>query len=177
MEGQGPLTRRFLADTMLGKLARWLRLLGFDVVCHSLSGDRDIDACEEEGRIPVTRSQRWCGHKGVVCITANEAPAQLRELLLKLEIEPEEIQFLSRCVVCNVRLERVSRSLCYGLVPDYVFETNLTFSRCVGCGKVYWRGSHPARMVGRLLGLVEGTRLEGWVPRTAGEAEMEVREC
>lgn len=51
-----------------------------------------------------------------------------------------------------------------GLVPDHVFETTVTFSRCERCGRVYWCGSHPARMVERFRGLAAGTGLEGWVP-------------
>ncbi len=172
MEGKGPLARRFLVDAMLGKLARWLRLLGFDTVCRRLTGCKDLDACEAERRVPVTRSQRWCGRKGVVCLAANETPAQLRELLLRLEIEPSEARFLSRCVVCNEELEEVPRDVCQGFVPDYVFATSEAFSRCIGCGRVYWRGTHPARMIERFLGVVEGTRLEGWVPRVGGEKEL-----
>jgi uncharacterized protein len=164
MEGQGALERRFVVDTMLGKLAKWLRLLGFDALCRLLAGIQEIAAYETEGRILVTRNQRWRGQKGVLCLTANEPAAQLRELLLTLGIEPEEIDFLSRCVTCNQRLEEVAREAVFGLVPDYVFETSKAFSRCGVCGKVFWHGSHPARMVERFHRLVEGTGLEEWVP-------------
>jgi uncharacterized protein len=164
MEGKGPLARRFVVDTMLGKLAKWLRLLGFDAPCRPLTGIREIAAYETEGRIPVTRNRRWCGHKGVLCLTANEPAAQLRDLLLELEIEPKEIDFLSRCMTCNQRLEEVSRNAVRGFVPDYVFDTSPGFSRCGACGKVYWHGSHPARMVERFHRVVEGTGLDGWAP-------------
>jgi len=149
---------------MLGKLGKWLRLLGFDAPCRPLAGVLEIEAYETEGRIPVTRNQRWCSHKGVLCLTSNEPAAQLRELLLELEIQPEEINFLSRCVACNQRLEGVSRNAVLGLVPDYVYDTSPVFSRCSVCGKVYWYGSHPGRMVERFQRLVEGTWLEGWAP-------------
>ncbi len=163
MEGQGSIGRRFLVDGMLGKLARWLRMLGFDAPCHPLSA-ADLAACEEEGRIAVTRNRRWCRHRRVLCLTANAPSEQLREILLQLAIQPDEIDFLSRCAVCNRRLETVPRQEVQGLVPDYVFETTQEFSRCAGCGRIYWYGSHPERMLERFRNLVAGTKLEGWAP-------------
>lgn len=156
---------------MLGKLAKWLRLLGFDAAYRPLSDPGDLVVCEAEGRIPVTRSRRWCAREGVVCLDANDSPDQLRELLLRLEIEPEEIHFLSRCVQCNQLIERVSREVCVGLVPDYVLETGPAFSRCNVCGKIYWRGTHPARMIQWFVSFAKGTRLEGWIPEIGGEGE------
>lgn len=164
MEGKGPLARRFIVDEMLGKLARWLRLLGFDAPCRPLDGLEAITAQVAEGRIPVTRNHRWREIKGVLWLRCNETGGQLRELLLNLEIGPDEIDFLSRCVACSHKLEAVSRSAVLGLVPDYVFETSSTFSRCGHCGKLYWYGTHPSRMLDQFRCLVKGTRLEGWEP-------------
>jgi uncharacterized protein with PIN domain len=67
-----------------------------------------------------------------------------------------EVRPLHRCVRCNRLLELISKDEAFDSVPDYVFETSAVFYRCAGCQKVYWRGSHPKRMMERLQ------RVLGW---------------
>jgi hypothetical protein len=98
----------------------------------------------------ITRKQRWCGQDRVLCLTANDPLEQLREVVSLVPIIPQELRLLQRCVRCNDQLEDVAREEAFGHVPDYVFETQTSFHKCLKCHKIYWPGSHPKRMMQRL---------------------------
>jgi hypothetical protein len=149
MEGKELLRERFVVDSMLGKVAKWLRILGYDVLCEPIREPKILEY-GEAGWFLLTRRRRWCGRPKVLCLHENAPMDQLRELhsLMPLRMEADEL--LSRCIRCNERLERVDRAGVFGRVPDYVFETLAEFHRCSRCGKIYWRGSHPERMIHRL---------------------------
>ena len=148
--------RRFVVDSMLGKMAKWLRILGFDTLCKRLDFQEQIDAYRREGYFLITRAQRWCGRPGVFCPSANDPMEQLRQAVTAFSIEPGEVHPLRRCIRCNWILESIYRNQAFDHVPDYVFETSTVFYRCPGCQKVYWQGSHPKRMMDRLH------RVLGW---------------
>ena len=139
--------KRFVADIMLGKLAKWLRTLGFDTHYERLDRQRQIDTYRERGFLLLTRNQRWCGQAAVMCLEANDPTEQLLELVGAVPIEPHEIRLLERCLLCNTGLQEVPRDQVIGLVPDYVFENQTVFHQCPKCLKLYWSGSHPRRMV------------------------------
>ena len=142
--------KRFVVDSMLGKMAKWLRILGFDTLYERLDRQQKIDDFRHRGFILITRAQRWCGQPKVFCPTANDPMEQLREVVSAIPIVPKEVRPLQRCIRCNQLLESISRDQALDFVPDYVFETNSVFYRCEGCQKVYWQGSHPRRMMERL---------------------------
>lgn len=149
MEGKELLGERFVVDSMLGKVAKWLRILGYDVRCEPI-GESKIHEYGEAGWLVLTRRRQWCGRRNVLCLHENVPMDQLRELSSLIPLRLQAGAFLSRCIRCNEALERVDRSRVFGQVPDYVFETLSEFHRCPRCGKVYWRGSHPERMIQRL---------------------------
>ena len=91
---------------------------------------------------------------------------QIRELHGRVHLEMEASGFLRRCIRCNELLEGIERRDVIGQVPDYTFETVTEFNRCPTCGRIYWEGSHRARITERLK------RLMGEEPpETLAEAE------
>ncbi len=142
--------KHFVVDSMLGKLAKWLRILGFDARCERLDAREQIEIYQKQGFFLITRNRRWSGPPRVFCLTANNPVEQLRELVSLAGVTPQEVRLLERCVRCNERLMETASEDALGQVPDYVFETHPSFHRCPNCERIYWRGSHPKRMVQRL---------------------------
>jgi uncharacterized protein len=141
------LEKRFVVDSMLGKVAKWLRVLGFDAHYERLLDQEQIERHRAKGYLLITRNRRWCAQGGVICLAANDLTTQLQEIVARVPIRPDDLRLLHRCTVCNRTLEPMAREQAFGFVPDYVFETNTLFHQCAGCRKVYWPGSHPMRML------------------------------
>jgi uncharacterized protein with PIN domain len=144
---------RFVADRMLGKLARWLRVLGYDTLYLTGAGDEAIRRGLDEGRILLTRNRRahpWLKRGRVVVIKADDPREQLRELVRQLRLSLAEEALLNRCLGCNQPLVTVSKEDVRGDVPEYVWQTHGEFRRCGGCRRVFWSGSHAENMRRRL---------------------------
>lgn len=142
---------KFAVDAMLGKIVKWLRLMGFDTAYVYVRYPHEIRQLMEEGRIFVTRNRKWERIKGVVCIKANDFEGQMWELIRTVPIcFAEREGMFSRCVTCNALLEEVDRGIIAGHVPEYVWETIKDFWRCPVCGKIFWAGSHVERMKKRM---------------------------
>jgi uncharacterized protein with PIN domain len=136
---------RFIADSMLGKLARWLRILGFDTLYFRGMDDRNLtEKAVDEGRCLLTRDTRLAaaGKDGLntLFIESDNWREQLREVLGVFQCPPAA--FLSRCLICNSPLEETDREGASGLAPEYVLSTHTVFYRCPYCRKIYWSGSH-----------------------------------
>ena len=147
------MTRRFIVDTMLGRLARWLRAMGYDTLYPGQAEDRHLlQLARAEGRILVTRDRMLArlGEPDSCLIRSERVDAQVLEAVNRLALAPEHRHWLSRCLECNGLLEPRIRESLRGLVPDHVFATHTDFLRCPGCGKIYWPGSHADRMLDRL---------------------------
>jgi hypothetical protein len=149
MEGNGPVERRFVVDGMLGKVAKWLRILGYDTRSEPLDEAKLADYASR-GWAVLTRRRSWCGREGVICLHQNAPMDQMRELHARAPLDLDEGRLLSRCIRCNDLLECVNRQEVLGLVPDYTFETVEEFQRCPACRRVYWEGSHRGHMLDRL---------------------------
>ncbi len=145
-EGEASPRKLFFADVMLGKLARWLRILGFDTLYGAPADLSEVQVLMSRGRIVLTRTRRWSGVYGVLILEANDPMAQLAEVARRVPLYEDEVRFLSRCVRCNVLIHDVPRSRVFGHVPDYTYETQERFAQCPSCGRFYWAGSHPSRM-------------------------------
>lgn len=154
---------RFMVDAMLGRLARWLRILGYDAEYDAEISDGDlVRRSLEEGRVLVTRDrllpEEWrVGN--VQLLESERIEAQLRELTARYRLEWRSRLF-TRCSRCNVRMEQLPRDLVAGRVPPRIQRDHSEFRGCPRCQRVYWRGSHTdriRRVLERALGGAEGT--------------------
>ncbi|TVQ86837.1 MAG: hypothetical protein EA393_11340 [Bacteroidetes bacterium] len=141
---------RFILDVHLGKLARLLRMAGFDTLYRNNLDDPEIiQIAEEEDRIVLTRDRGILKNKRVKrghFVKSPYAKEQLREVIDVFQLK-NNIHFLSRCIACNgnieeVRKEEIEKELKPGTM-QYFHE----FFRCQDCGKIYWEGSHFDRMM------------------------------
>jgi hypothetical protein len=134
---------------MLGQLARWLRMAGYDTLYEPDIEDREVlRLARLEDRTILTRDRRLAIRKAALgrsFLIESEDPAeQLRQVILKF---PPEAGQKSRCPVCNGLLRKVvKKDRVRDLVPEHVFLGFGRFYRCASCGKVYWEGSHHARL-------------------------------
>jgi uncharacterized protein with PIN domain len=132
----------------LGRLARHLRLLGFDTL-YQVGGDaahffnhagRDRIALFRirrlQGRLP---QQEW------LFIRPNDPEAQVRTVLQTLKIDLGDLRLFSRCIQCNRSVVALERAGLRGRVPDYVWQTQTRFTGCPQCGRVFWPGTHTWR--------------------------------
>jgi len=147
--------KRFAVDVMLGKLAKWLRLLGFDTRISLFSDRERVESFLSEGLVPVTRREKFQKIEGVLFISGDHHFEQLKELLSKLRLDESCLRLFSRCMVCNARLDPITREAAFGAVPDFVFETASDFGRCPQCERVYWPGTHKGRMLEKLSTVTE----------------------
>jgi len=151
---------RFLCDAMLGTLARWLRLLGYDA---ELARPEERDAAiaaraAREGRWLLTRDRELAARgPRTVLVRAEELEAQLVEVVERLGLEPGPLAG-TRCAACNGGVEPAAREEVAPVVPPHVLRTAPSFRRCRRCGRVYWRGSHVERIERRLERVLAAAR-------------------
>ena len=132
---------------MLGRLAKWLRILGFDVLYSNDAEDSELlEACKSGSRILLTRDTDLAARAKksieVVFVTGDHIKEQFASIRNRLPVALNPASIFERCVVCNTPLTAVTRDEVEGLVPEFVFDTNKDFKLCPGCQKVYWKGSH-----------------------------------
>ncbi|MDI6802012.1 MAG: Mut7-C RNAse domain-containing protein [Thermodesulfovibrionales bacterium] len=137
---------RFIADAMLGKLSKWLRILGFDTLYFKALNDNElVKIAKQQQRILLTRDTLLVKIKridGYILINSNDTFEQLREVLLWIKDSDAIATGHPRCVECNGELDIADSELIRDDVPEHVFLNSKSFFRCRDCGKVYWEGSH-----------------------------------
>jgi uncharacterized protein with PIN domain len=139
---------RFIADIMLGKLARYLRMAGNDVLySNNICDDEILRIAKAQDRIILTRDslmlqRKVCKNKIInsLLIKDGDLLGQLKQVKIDLNINLAPL--LSRCLRCNAMLEKVKKSEIEDNVPPYVFKTQENFLYCAGCSKYYWKGTH-----------------------------------
>ncbi len=147
---------KFLADNMLGRLATWLRLLGYDTAYMAEAADRELARlARAEDRILLTRDVELSRRRGVrhLLIESDKVEQQLKQVFHALGLSTR--QAFSRCAECNLRLNQMTKEEARGEVPPYVFQTQERFLRCPHCQRVYWRGTHWARMLAQVQDLTK----------------------
>jgi uncharacterized protein with PIN domain len=150
-EGTPGAPPRFFADAMLGRLATWLRILGCDVAYRPAIGDAElVRLAREEGRVVLTRDtrlvrRRWARANSFL-VSGDGYREQLRQVVARFGIDPLA-RPLTRCARCNEPLEAADRAVLEGRVPPYVLSTQDRFSRCPGCGRIYWGATHREAML------------------------------
>ncbi|MEE9285326.1 MAG: Mut7-C RNAse domain-containing protein [Dehalococcoidia bacterium] len=157
---------RFLVDINVGHLTKWLRAMGYDAICLPHASDNElISRALGDGRALLTRDNEIArrkvaasGRLRVLLLKEQEVTDQLRQVVGELGLEDDGRAF-TRCLECNEGLRDRSKATVEGVVPPYVFQTREAFKDCPACGRVYWQGTHWARMR-RVLDGVRGG-LEG----------------
>lgn len=142
---------RFVADVMLGRLARWLRALGYDTLYFRDAPDaRLLGLALREQRRLLTRDAalaRRARDAGLL-VRADSLDAQLREVMAACGLRGRAP--LSRCLECNGVLAESDPDHVRERVPPYTLRTQRTFWTCTGCRRVFWAGTHAAGMLRRL---------------------------
>ena len=149
----------FAADRTLGKLVKWLRLMGFDTVFESDGTARSFLAFSDTERFYLTRIRKLnlnLPDERLIRIDADDVERQVKQVVSKLNLKYSVLEPYSRCLRCNERLVEISRSKVSGVVPDYVWETHAVFRHCPGCNRIFWPGSHVSRSRQRLIQLFNG---------------------
>lgn len=139
---------------MLGRLATWLRLLGYDTAYQPDAADAQLArVARAEARILLTRDVELTRRRGLRCvlIESEQVEDQVRQVFRAFNLTARAA--FSRCAECNHTLVDVSKESVRGAVPPYVFHTQERFRCCPQCARVYWRGTHWARIVGQLQDL------------------------
>lgn len=156
-----PVPERFVVDIMLGRLARWLRAMGYDTLyprpAPGHAGDRRLrELCRAEQRVLITRDRMLARlAEPRSCLVRSEAvDQQIAEVVRTLALSPRKADWLSRCLDCNTPLEARPRESVAARVPAHVLATRSEFMACPGCAKIYWAGTHADRMLARLARLL-----------------------
>jgi uncharacterized protein with PIN domain len=139
----------FFADAMLGRLARWLRILGYDTRYEAHIDDAElVRRALQEKRVILTRDRALPEEfrvSALVLVEAERPAEQLRELVRRFQLDPEAKLF-TRCSRCNANLEPVARDEIAGRVPQRVLRDQPRFKSCPNCGRIYWEGTHVERI-------------------------------
>jgi uncharacterized protein with PIN domain len=143
----------FAVEKTLGRLGKWLRLMGFDTIAETEFPRGAFRAHIDAGRVFLTRTQQALKVRApfrTVFIQANDPFEQLAEVIGKTGLQRKDLQPFSRCLRCNEPIVAVPKDDIERAVPDHVWETQDTFSRCPKCLRVYWKGSHTARSLEKI---------------------------
>ena len=139
----------FIVDCMLGKLAKWLKILGFDSLYFSKIEDSDLLAlARKEGRVLLSRDNELIDKSRdiqTLFIKSENWNIQIEQVLDDFNLW-KDISPYSRCIECNVRLKDLPKSRARNLVAPFVLEQADSFSICTGCGRVFWKGTHHQDM-------------------------------
>ncbi len=147
----------FIVDHNVGKLARWLRMMGYDSLLFR--GDNDshmITLAQEEDRVILTRDTQIMKRRvvtneqvSVILIESDEPEQQIRQVITTLNLDPQFRPF-SLCLECNDPLVVKSKTEVAELIPPYVFRTQSYYMACPKCNRIYWRGTHWRAMTEKL---------------------------
>ncbi|MHB8604618.1 MAG: Mut7-C RNAse domain-containing protein [Thermoplasmatota archaeon] len=150
---------RLLADEMLGRLARWLRLAGVDVEYAKGESDGVIrDRARASGRFLLTRDVELARRAAPesFLVRSLDPDEQFVEVVAAMDLELPETRWLTRCTACNGTLSAAALAEAAGRVPEGVLAARSAVERCASCGAFYWEGTHATKIrvkLARLLAL------------------------
>jgi hypothetical protein len=153
---------RFVVDVNVGRLAKWLRVMGYDALFIPDVDDGELlRVAREQGRIVLTRDRYILerrpvtqGQVRVVLVTSDDFRKQIQQLAEELGLHSHN--GFTLCVECNEPLQSVSKRQVEDRVPPYVFNAQEQFYECPRCGKLYWRGTHWRNMRAELAEMMKG---------------------
>jgi uncharacterized protein with PIN domain len=145
--------REFILDAALGRLARYLRMLGCDAVyLKDVSGPDVLRETLRTGRTLLTRRRDMAERPDIesYLVKSDRVLEQVAEVAAEFNLEMSG-RAMTRCIECNVLLEPVAKEDVLDEIPPHVRKTQNIFSRCPKCGRIYWPGTHYARSLARLM--------------------------
>ena len=150
-------TPKFIVDHNVGKLAKWLRIMGYDARFFHGTDDADLVATAlAEGRVILTRDTQIMkrrvvtnGRLKAILIQSDEPEQQMCQVINTLNLDCRFRPF-SLCLECNQPLQEKSKQQVKDRVPPYVFQTQDQYMECPACHRIYWRGTHWQAMTRRL---------------------------
>jgi uncharacterized protein with PIN domain len=143
---------RFITDGMLGKLTRWLRMLGHDVTYfRSADDEKLVELAKSEKRVLLTRDHnlyQQAVSRGLdaVLVEVTDEAEKLADLAGRFGFILEIDLSVSRCPKCNAQIEAVPKGVVVDEIPEATSMYYDDFWKCLGCGQVYWRGAHWKRI-------------------------------
>ena len=154
---------RFIADVNVGKLAKWLRMVGFDTL--SFIGIEDgelVEIAMAEGRVVLTRDTGIVARRLITggqvkakLIESDRLSRQIRQVINELHINISQLKPLSVCLECNKTLVARDKVDIKDRVPPYVYETQEEFVECPQCNRIYWKGTHWQAMQRNIRNMIE----------------------
>ena len=134
---------KFILTHELGRLAKWLRILGFDAIVEPDKPKLVINSLRDD-RIILTRDSKMSRFSGVrmARITSDFVEEQLAQMIHELDLQIDRNKLFSLCILCDRQLEDVDKMSVKDKVPEYLFNSQGSFKRCPNCDKIYWQGSH-----------------------------------
>ena len=151
---------KFLCDDNLGKLATYLRLLGYDTFYQATISDAQVlSTMLKEGRVVLTKDHNLASRiepTSLVLIESDNPEQQIRQVIERLRLKSDQALLFSRCLLCNSECLNVSKDEIKERVFPYILRTKETFKKCPTCGRIYWQGSHYKDMVARLKEIFGG---------------------
>lgn len=136
---------KFILTKELGRLARWLRILGYDTIYYDKDDkSRLIIISLRDRRVILTRDSKMSRFTGVRMfrITEDDIEKQLAQVVKEFDLDIEEDKTFLRCVDCNELLVDIKKNKVKDRVPPYVFKTQKEFKMCPACNKIFWKGTH-----------------------------------
>jgi uncharacterized protein with PIN domain len=152
---------KFIVDANVGKLARWLRMLGYDTIfVNDIDDGVLVDIGLKEERVLLTRDTQIMRRRPIASgkvralLTMDDDPKkQMRQVITEMKLDRE--REFTLCLECNVPLAPMSKDEVCDLVPPYVYKTQTQYHQCPVCGRIYWRGTHWEHMNRELERLME----------------------
>jgi uncharacterized protein with PIN domain len=151
---------KFIVDINVGKLAKWLRMMGYDTLLFDGDDDwRMIIIALEEGRVVITKDTQivqrgviTSGRLKAILITSDKSEQQIQQVVETLNLDYQYRPF-TLCLECNQLLVEKSREEVEDRVPPYVFQTQSQFVECPACHRIFWKGTHWKAMTKKLQSL------------------------
>ena len=149
---------KLICDQMLGTLAKWLRIYGFDTFyADSKMDDTElINISKNEKRVLITRDKNLLQiarkeKLKVIEINTTDIDQQINKVISHVKVVTSKV--LSRCILCNTRIDEIKKDEIKQMVPKRVFDSNEKFWYCPNCKKIYWKGSHYEKMIEKINNL------------------------
>jgi hypothetical protein len=137
---------KFIADINLGKLAKWLRIFGYDTIYYRGAANRNfLREAQAENRVALTRKRKknHCQFDGwLMIIYSDHVQQQLADVIDNFGLVLRQDRLFKLCIRCNEPLSEMRREEAKEIVPSYVYENHLLFKRCPKCKRVFWPGTH-----------------------------------